>query len=724
VSGSAIVLGGNNSTNGTNTISFFARTQASVVANTVVPLSNADMVIKEGGNVGIGTTNPDAKLYVSGSVKIVDGTQGAGKVLTSDANGLGTWASAGSSIPQTNTIYVDSVNGVNAATGRGDINTPYLTIEYALSNITNTGTVTATTTSGSATLTAVSDTTNIQVGQYITGTGIPYESIVVSKTSNTIVLSKTCTASATITATWWTIYDVICIGNFTVTSNIYKHGFYINAKIYNATINFGAFTLFQLTSNAVIPVMFKLGTTNGTSASSCLHTTGLFTAIGCYIDHGYYYSLGTSLQYSNSNGHFNYSGNVTIVGDMFDCRFGSISFFYSIGGQFKWDSDAYGLLGGLRGGGSFSLINGNIITPTSINALQSIGSTFLVYGKITGSVSVGVSTFEVSSIYSDIRGTTITLDGSNVGRINMFGSISGNVSCVGIVGLYGYVSGNVTASGATITCVTIFNGSNGTITVTSGTVIYDYSAPSYNSYFNTVSIGDGTFINNGFIRCSLSYTSTGKFINNGTVYTNISTAVTPNLVINNGGSFINNPNGVVRYDGTEVAALMTKTSGTLINNGRMVNSSRLFVNYSANTSASRDIIIQNSFTNGNGANGGVSKGTGNILWVNTTLANTNTSVTFFDGTNTVPISVVGAGKTVAQINAEIVTLVKASILQFECCEILYGGYVFFIGLQSITTTATSLTNMTSGTYNGGGGLSFTPNALVYGTEINDYNLNY
>jgi len=43
------------------------------------------------GNVGIGTTTPGAKLDISGSVKIVDGTQGAGKVLTSDSAGLASW---------------------------------------------------------------------------------------------------------------------------------------------------------------------------------------------------------------------------------------------------------------------------------------------------------------------------------------------------------------------------------------------------------------------------------------------------------------------------------------------------------------------------------------------------------------------------------------------------------------------------------------------------------
>jgi hypothetical protein len=44
-----------------------------------------------GGKVGIGTTNPGAKLEVAGQIKITGGSPGTGKVLTSDASGLAFW---------------------------------------------------------------------------------------------------------------------------------------------------------------------------------------------------------------------------------------------------------------------------------------------------------------------------------------------------------------------------------------------------------------------------------------------------------------------------------------------------------------------------------------------------------------------------------------------------------------------------------------------------------
>ncbi len=63
-------------------------------------------------SLGIGTATPAAKLDVEGNVKIADGTQGDGKILTSDANGNAYWnglvgCSAGNSGGQTTS---DTIN--------------------------------------------------------------------------------------------------------------------------------------------------------------------------------------------------------------------------------------------------------------------------------------------------------------------------------------------------------------------------------------------------------------------------------------------------------------------------------------------------------------------------------------------------------------------------------------------------------------------------------------
>ena len=69
--------------------------------------------------VGIGTAAPDTTLHVVGNIKMVDGNQGAGKVLTSDATGLGTWQSA----PGDNDWTISGSNMYSAVSGNVGIGT-------------------------------------------------------------------------------------------------------------------------------------------------------------------------------------------------------------------------------------------------------------------------------------------------------------------------------------------------------------------------------------------------------------------------------------------------------------------------------------------------------------------------------------------------------------------------------------------------------------------------
>lgn len=52
------------------------------------------MVVLKNGNTGIGSSTPQDKLHVVGNIRMVDGNQAAGKVLTSDVNGTATWQNA------------------------------------------------------------------------------------------------------------------------------------------------------------------------------------------------------------------------------------------------------------------------------------------------------------------------------------------------------------------------------------------------------------------------------------------------------------------------------------------------------------------------------------------------------------------------------------------------------------------------------------------------------
>ena len=97
---SSIAIGNNSNASGQNASTFGAESEASGQNATALGFqakaSQANSIILGSPNnsnnkIGIGTNAPDERLHVVGSVKIVDGNQGAGKVLTSDATGKGTW---------------------------------------------------------------------------------------------------------------------------------------------------------------------------------------------------------------------------------------------------------------------------------------------------------------------------------------------------------------------------------------------------------------------------------------------------------------------------------------------------------------------------------------------------------------------------------------------------------------------------------------------------------
>ncbi len=93
------------------------------------------MFVDSIGNVGVGTTAPAAKLDVVGQIKITDGTQGDGKILTSNANGLGSWVAYTNTDTGTVTSFsADSLLPLFTTTITNDSTTPHLSFSLSDAN--------------------------------------------------------------------------------------------------------------------------------------------------------------------------------------------------------------------------------------------------------------------------------------------------------------------------------------------------------------------------------------------------------------------------------------------------------------------------------------------------------------------------------------------------------------------------------------------------------------
>ena len=480
------------------------------------------------------------------------------------------------SISQANKIYVDSVNGINTA-GRGEINTPYLTPEYALSSTTNTGTVTATTTNASATLTGVTDTTNIVVGQYITGAGIPYNSVVVSKTANTIVLSQVCTASATVTATWWTVYELILNGNFTWVSNWQKQGFYFHCGISN--INFSG-VVFTVSTSQIVPWVVKGGNWNGTNTTSKILSISQSSIASLLFEPISFISIGTGYSIDcNQNGVSKF-GQLTVNCDRYRCLFGYVGDLESTG-IVNLNGNFYGLLGVVRVRYPRLSTTGTLECPSAVYAILDTASGAGVYNvnsEIRGSVdtksSYGVINGRivgttVTTAMNDTNGIAFIFNGSiacttiNVNGYAKFnGMTRGNVTHTTLDMVLTSHMGNITGSGADTTA-TVWGSSGagftlGTIALT-GTYTLNIMDTRYMVNGTTsLSIGSGCTVNNyGYYRGSISSLA-GTLNVTGKMY--LLDVTTVSVTLNIVGGYVNlGRNGVESVGSTPSISISTGT---------------------------------------------------------------------------------------------------------------------------------------------------------------------
>jgi hypothetical protein len=77
------------------------------------------MRIKDNGNIGIGTITPTEKLDIAGKIKITDGSEGVGKVLVSNAIGVGSWVTTNSIKTAVSGVFIGGGANIGAGTSVG-----------------------------------------------------------------------------------------------------------------------------------------------------------------------------------------------------------------------------------------------------------------------------------------------------------------------------------------------------------------------------------------------------------------------------------------------------------------------------------------------------------------------------------------------------------------------------------------------------------------------------
>lgn len=407
-------------------------------------------------------------------------------------------------INQSQKIYVDSTYGVDSA-GNGSIAAPYLTPEFALSDITNTGTVTGNTNT-SVTITNISDVDNatLEVGMYLVGTGIPYGTIIVSKgneglDANTVTISKAATSTtALLSITWYKAYTLVLNGDFIATGNWHKEGF--NFEFGNSNIIFNG-RLFEITSTKYLPLSVSGGYLNGISNSSQLIYNNFITSdVDFYFGLKGYYSIGTSYQvYLHGAVCFK---SLYLDCPRFDARFGYLA--RLSGGDCFWNGYKYGLLGGIDVSATRLFSNGFLETPSSVNAISTSNANnqLFVNDKIIGSINL--ANYSAGFVFNgDINGTNF------IGTLSQYYSdfiFNGNVE-------FSTVTINGTTGGQNSTATATFNGTLIATVTNNGAIVkinsFQGAYIGNNDSFGVLTPGRNSSVrSNGLTSINLSGTAT------------------------------------------------------------------------------------------------------------------------------------------------------------------------------------------------------------------------